>query len=84
MSDQEIERLRRLAAWLDAFDKATEALPIQHEQKSMGYSTYNWHSKVVRDAKAAMDGEPLIEGCIYATYANYPAARRRRDATQQL
>lgn len=52
----ELERSRRLEAWLDRFEAETRALPVQHEDESKGCSSFNWRMSFVRAARAALSG----------------------------
>ncbi len=38
-----------VVGWVDMFDAETTALPNQHENKSKGQCTYNWHSPICRE-----------------------------------
>lgn len=54
----ELERLRRLAAWLDVFEAETRALPARAEDVVKGCSSYNWRMSFVREARAALEPKP--------------------------
>ena len=49
-----------VTALLDLYDKETEQVPLGHENRERGGSTYNWRKSVVRDLRNMMSSGPIL------------------------